>query len=65
MTSGLAEGEKIIVDGYQVLEPGDQIVCEDIEQSNQGQLVKDQKNSDENAGQSKTDAHNKLTVKTH
>ena len=63
VTSGLAEGEKIIVDGYQALEPGDQIVCEDIDQSHQGQLVKDQKDSDENASRTKSDARNKLTVK--
>ena len=65
VTSGLTEGEKIIVDGYQVLEPGDQIACEDIEQSHQDQFVKGPKSSDENVGQTKSDARNKLTAQTH
>lgn len=28
ITEGLAEGEQVIVDGYQVLQPGDRIACE-------------------------------------
>lgn len=42
--SGLAVGEQIIVDGYQVLEPGDQIVCEQIDEPavHSEQFVKNQ-----------------------
>ena len=63
--SGLSKGEKIIVDGYQVLEPGDQIVCEDIAQPKQGQLANANENPNDLSDSGKTDARNKLTAKTH
>ena len=55
--SGLAEGEKVIVDGYQVLEPGDQIACEAVEQPNESQFA--------NAVETSETSHDELTATTH
>ena len=61
--SGLAEGEKVIVDGYQVLEPGDQIACkaikqpEAIKQPNESQFA--------NAAETSDESHDELTATTH
>ena len=54
--SGLGEGERIIVDGYQVLEPGDQIACEDIDQPDRSELADESENRS-------ADPQNKLTAK--
>ncbi len=63
--SGLTAGEKIIVDGYQVLEPGDQIVCEDIEQPNQSHLVESQQFSAGSNNQPINNSRAKITAVLH
>ena len=57
MRSGLAVGEKVIVDGYQVLEPGDQIACKAIKQPNESQFA--------NAAETSDESHDELTATTH